>query len=57
MPRIQMTNLMCLDEKVGGDWVVGWREGGVRITITAVNFVSATMGAITGDSYLLPLHS
>ena len=52
-----MTNLMCLDEKVGGDWVVGWREGGVRITITAVNFVSATMGAITGDSYLLPLHS
>ena len=51
MARIQMTNLMCLDEKV----VV--EGGGGRITITAVNFVSATMGAITGDSYLLPLHS
>ena len=44
-----MTNLMCLDDKGAG--------GGGRITITAVNFVSATMGAITGDSYLLPLHS
>ena len=45
MPRIQMTNLMCL---AGG--------GGERITIAVVNFVSVTMAAITGDSYHLPLH-
>ena len=56
MARIQMTNLMCLDEKVRGRLVQAGGGGG-RITITAVNFVSATMGAITGDSYLLPLHS
>ena len=49
-----MTNLMCLDiEEEEEEEGVGEGE---RITMTVVNFVSGTMAAITGDSYLLLLH-
>ena len=44
MARIQMTNLMCLD-------IEEEEEEGASETV--VNFVSGTMAAITGDSYLL----